>query len=126
VFRNRPVSLALVGLFVWVTACSTYTQIELQDVGNHGKVRVTTTDGDRIDYYHPRVETDSIKGRAGADSDLVYAIPLERVVVIEEGGSAPGKTIGLVVGIIFGAGVLAFLGYWAGCSASDTCLAIGR
>jgi len=46
VFRNRPVSLALVGLFVWVTGCTSWTQIGVSEVADHGKVRVTLTDGE--------------------------------------------------------------------------------
>ena len=44
-FRSCPVSLALVGLFVWVTGCSSYKQIQTADVADHSKVRVTLTGG---------------------------------------------------------------------------------
>jgi len=65
VFRNRFVSLLLVGLFVWVTACSSYRQIEVGEVADHGKVRVTLTDGERETIHEPWVEGDSIRGVRG-------------------------------------------------------------
>ena len=30
--RNRPVSLALVGLFVWITGCTSYKQIDIGEL----------------------------------------------------------------------------------------------
>ena len=45
-YRNRLVSLVLVGLFVWLTGCSTYTQIAPGEVADHGRVRVTRDGGD--------------------------------------------------------------------------------
>ena len=113
-FRNRPISLALAGLFAWATGCSTYTQVAPGDVTDYEKVRVTTRDGLRVDYYDPFVEADSIKGRGIPGSEAVYAMSLDRVTTIEEGGSEPGKTTALVIGIMAGAAILAFLGYWAG------------
>ena len=59
-FRNRPVPLALVGLFVWVTACTSYKQIQPADVADYGKVRVTFADGERVVLEDVTVEGDSI------------------------------------------------------------------
>ena len=75
--RSRSVSLALTCLFVWVTACSSYKQIQVADVADHKKVRVTTTDGQRETIDHPRVESDSIKGK---DSE---SLPLAEVSEVE-------------------------------------------
>ena len=60
-FRNRPVALALAGLFVWLTACTSYKQIEVGEVSHHAKVRVTFTDGERETLRDPWVDGDSIK-----------------------------------------------------------------
>ena len=120
--RNRTVSLAVVGLLVWVTACTSYRQIEIGEVADHDKVRITTTDGEALDYYDPRVEADSIKGRGHKDGEMLFALPLNRVSEVEVGGDEPAKTAMLVIGVIGGAALLAFLGYWIGCSASDSCL----
>ena len=79
--RSRPVSLALVGLFVCVTACSTYTQIEIGEVSDHHQVRVTTTDGERETIRDPRVEAESIVG------DKARAIPLDQVIELEAVGT---------------------------------------
>jgi hypothetical protein len=45
VYHRRAVSLALVGLLVWVTGCYNYTPIGPSQVGYYGKVRVSTIDG---------------------------------------------------------------------------------
>ena len=108
--RSRPVSLALVGLFVWVTACTSSKQIQLGEVADHGKVRVTTTDGERETVHDPRVEADSIKGRGkmvgGGSRDRVrvpIAIPLDQVVDLEAVGTDEIGTVLTVVGVFVGA-----------------------
>ena len=107
--RSRPVSLALVGLFVWVTACTSSKQIQLGEVADHGKVRVTTTDGERETVHDPRVEADSIKGRGkmvgGGSRDRVrvpIAIPLDQVVDLEAVGTDEIGTVLTVVGVFVG------------------------
>ena len=89
-FRSRPVSLALVALFVWMTACSSYKQIELNEVADYGKVRVTLTGGERENVADPRVETDSIKGKDAA------AIPLDQVAEVEAKEKDLASTLVLV------------------------------
>ena len=76
-YRSRPVSLALVGLFIWLTGCTSYKQIQLSEVSDYGKVRVTRTDGERETFSDPRVEADSIKGKDSA------AISLDQVAEVE-------------------------------------------
>ena len=120
-FCSRPVSLALVGLFVWVTACSSYTQIELGEVADHNHIRVTTTDGEQRDLYHPVVEADSIKGQLidrdpgsyiGPDP---YARPLDEIATFERAHGDAGKTAGaaaltvvVVAGVLVGLVALSF------------------
>ena len=89
-FRNQALSLALVGLFIWVTACTSYKQIELGEVGDYGKVRVTLTDGERGTVADPRVEADSIKGKDSA------AIPLDQVAEVEAKKKDVASTLVLV------------------------------
>jgi hypothetical protein len=50
--------LALVGLFVWVTACTSYKQIEIGEAADHGEVWVTFADGERIVLQEVTVEGD--------------------------------------------------------------------
>ena len=76
-FRNRPVSLALIGLFVWVSACYTYTPIEPSEVAYYGKVRVWTIDGEREVISDPRVEADSLKGKDASAISLFQVAELE-------------------------------------------------
>jgi hypothetical protein len=91
VFRSRPVSLALVGLFVWVTGCSTHTQIGIDEIADHGKVRVTLIDGERETIHDPWVEGDSIR------SEDAEAIPLGHVTGVDAVGTNEVGTV-LVVG----------------------------
>ena len=90
VSRSRLVSLALGGLFVCVTGCQSYKQIELSEVADHGKVRVTLTDGERETVADPRVEADSIKGKDSA------AIPLNQVAEVEAKMKDVASTLVLV------------------------------
>jgi hypothetical protein len=120
--RSRGVSLLLVGLFLCVTACTTYTQIEVGEVADHGKVQVTTIDGAKHKFYEPAVEADSIRGRIkesariGGDrwSDSVVVIPLENVAEIAVVGTDEVATVILIV-VLFG-GIAA-----TAVAASNTC-----
>jgi len=114
VIRNRSVSLALVGLFAWATACTSYRQIEFDEVADHGKVRVTRVGGDRQTFYEPWLEADSIKGRARRGAAL--AVPLQRVLELEAVGTDEVGTVILIV-VLFG-GVAA-----TAVAASSTCWA---
>ena len=117
-FRNRFVSLALVGLFVWVTACSTYTQIGIGDVADHGKVRVTKTDGERETIKDPRVEVDSIKGLVEKAGYLrPRAIPMDEVAALEAVGTDEAGTVFTVLGVFLGIVVVA---YAVSCAVTDT------
>lgn len=89
-YHSRPVSLALVGLFIWVTGCTSYKQIQLSELSDYGKVRVTRADGERATFSDPRVEADSIKGKESA------AIPLDQVVEVEAKKKDLASTLVLV------------------------------
>ena len=104
-FRSRPVSLTLVGLFVWVTACSSYSQIELGEVADHGKVRVTLTDGERETIHDPSVVTDTIRGHVKSRyereySDPIVVIPLDQVSTLEAVGTNEVGTVLVIVGVV--------------------------
>jgi hypothetical protein len=91
---------------LFLTACSTYTQIQPGEVADHGKVQVTTIDGEKHNVYDPAVEADSIRGRIkesariGGDrwSDSVVVIPLESVREIAVAGTNEVATPLLVIG----------------------------
>jgi hypothetical protein len=106
-YRARSDSLALVALFVWLTACTSATQIGVGEVSDHGKMRVTTTDGEKHDFFHTVVEADSIKGQLRKQpaspyyDEPVYAISLDQVSKIERFPADAAKTVGLVLGIVF-------------------------
>jgi hypothetical protein len=115
VFRSRPVSLALVGLFVWVTACTSYKQIEVGEVSHHGKVRVTLTDGERETLRDPWVDGDSIKaytsesvGNLGPQQRVtdILAIPLDQVAELGAVSTDEVGTVFTVLGILVVAGAL--------------------
>jgi len=109
-YRNRPVSLALVGLFVWVTACTSYKQIGVGEVADHGTVRVTFTDGERETLHDPWVEGDSIKARTGETvGDLgalarvdytTVAFPLDQVAELGAVGTDEVGSVFTVLGVL--------------------------
>lgn len=92
--RSRPVSLALVGLFVWLAGCATYTQIELSDISNHDVVRVTTTTGERRTYSFPRVEAERVVG------ENERFTPVAQVAALEAVGTDEVATFALVAGVL--------------------------
>ena len=89
-YRSRAASLTLIGLFIWVTGCTSYKQIQLSEVADYGKVRVTQIDGERETFSEPRVEADSIKGKD------VAAIPLHQVAEVEAKKKDLASTLVLV------------------------------
>ena len=116
-FRSRPVSLALVGLFVWVTGCHSYKQIELAEMADCGKVRVTLTDGSQIIQTDVTVEGDSIHYWQKAEPPAKYeamrvASPLDQVEAVElvQPGIGPSVIYAAVFGFLFGAGIFCVAG----------------
>jgi hypothetical protein len=97
VFRNRAVSLALVGLFLWLTACTSYKQIERAQVPDHGSVRVTLADGERETLDRPWLTADSIKGYRHIET---LSIPLDQVELVEASSISAGRTILLATGVL--------------------------
>ena len=109
--KSRPVSLALVGLFLWLTACTSSKQIEVGEVSHHAKVRVTFTDGERETLDNPWVDGDSIKAYTSesvgkplgihqqrvTDTVAFPVSEVESVVVRESDGAA---TAGLILAIV--------------------------
>lgn len=91
--RCRPVYLALLGLLLWTTACTSYSAIGVREVADHGKVRVTTMDGERRTIHDPRVEADSIKSRDAT------AIPLDQVSTLENVSINVVGTIFTLIGV---------------------------
>ena len=112
--RSRPVSLALVGLFVWVTACASYTQIQLSDISNHDVVRVTTTTGERRTYTLPRVEAERVVGQNERST------PVAQVASLEAVGTDEVATLALAAGVVL-VGAAIGLAIWA---ASDPCFGL--
>ena len=111
---SRTVSLALVGLFVWVTGCTSYKQIEIGEVADYDHVRVTMTDGERQDLYGAVVEADSIRGRENREarqyySDLVLIIPLDQVSAIESAHGDAAKFAGMTLLVLAGIGAVGFV-----------------
>jgi len=103
--------LALVGLFIWVTACTSYKQIQLGEIADYGKVRVTTTIGERQTIREPRVEADSIRGKDA------YAIPLDQIAEFEAVSTDEVGTVFTVLGVVVLAGAVVF--YFVVCTEED-------
>ena len=109
--RSRAVSLTLVGLFAVSVACSSYRPVELSDVPNHEKVRLTMEDGGTAEYYQPTIEGDSIRGLSSREGETTYSVALDRVAAIEEGGTEPAKTFFLGLGLVAGGIVVGAVAY---------------
>ena len=124
--RSRPVSLALVGLFVWLTGCTSYRQIELAQVADYGKVRVTFADGERVVVPQDAFVADSLyvwkEAKPGAHYGKVQVwYPLEQVTLVEARHGDAAKTVGLVLLVLGGMVAVVAIG----CAASECDFGIG-
>jgi len=116
--RCRPVSLLLVGLFLWSSACTKWVPLEppyTPSQTEYGKLRITNERGVPVELKEPRLESDSVWGTMVESywerGDLKHrssrvAIPMESVQKIEKRGGDGVATIGLVVGIVGGLGLI--------------------
>jgi hypothetical protein len=104
VFRNRPVALLLTGLSLWQAGCTSYRQISIAEVPDHGKIRVTLRDGGRQVLRDPTVDADSLRGRdersLANGMFRVVAIPLDHVTEVEGTRTNVGATVALTTGIV--------------------------
>lgn len=122
--RNRPVSLALVGLFLWLTGCTSYRQVGPVEVADYGKARVTLADGSQFVVAHPQIQADSLVGfvaeswsakRKAYSEDVRVA--LDQIETLEASHTSASKTAGLVVGLFVGVLLIGSLIY----AATDPC-----
>jgi len=97
--RSRPASLALVGLFLWVSACTSYKHVDPPFAG-HKTIRVTKTDGSDWNLSQPRLEADSLIGKL--DHGGWVAIPIDQVADTWVGGTNEEGTIGVIVLVFAG------------------------
>ena len=111
-----------------MTGCSSYRQIEIGEVADHGKVRVTLTDGERETLHDPYVEADSITGlvkvttdahagRLGPQSnvDSEVSIPLDQVSELAVGSN----TVVPVLALVGALGVFIVLAAVVNCAGDD-------
>lgn len=82
----------LVGLIVWLAACTSYKRIGLDELADHEQVRVTKTDETYEIIVMPYVDTDSIKGQDSA------SIPLDQVADVRAKKKDTASTV-LLVGV---------------------------
>jgi hypothetical protein len=100
-----------------VSACASYSQIELGDVSGHDRVRVTLADGQRETLLDPVVTEDAISGREdqarrSRDPVVPLVIPLEQVSKLESVDKNTGKTVAAVMGgIVAGLLILTIVVY---------------
>jgi len=126
VIRNRPVSLALVGLFVWVTACTSYRQIEVAEVADYDLIELTTTSGEEVKIHRATVEQDSLRGQiqeAGRIGGPVWgdtiAIPLSQVETVRVIEADTGGTVAVLVLVPVGMLAIAAMAYGIACSGNS-------
>lgn len=93
--------VALVGMAAWLTACTSYRQIDdLSLAGPDDVIRVSTVDGRTRDFHDPRIEADSLKGRLGSQGTVTYSIPLDQVDRVEVRETDVGATVALTLLIV--------------------------
>jgi len=104
--RSRYVSLALVGLFLWGTACTRYQEVGLPAVVAYDEVRVTTKDRDKTLLFAPSVEGDELRGYSSRDAianEEQRAIPIDAVARIE---ARQDDTVGTAALALLGLGLV--------------------
>ena len=80
-----------------MTACTSYKQIGIVEIANHGAVRVTTIDGERETLDRPWLAADSIKGYSHLET---LSIPSDQVEVVEARSISVGRTVLLATGVL--------------------------
>ena len=120
-FRNRAVSLALAGLFVWVTACTKWVPLEppySPSLEEYGKLRITNERGVPVVFREPLLQGDSVRGTVVTSywergdlkhTEATAAIPMDSVRKIEKRGTDIAATAAaiLIPGLILGVAVAA-------------------
>ncbi len=125
-YRSRPVSLGLVGLFLWSSACTKWVPLEPpypQWLEEYGKLQITNERGVPVVFREPQLKGDSVWGTVVTShwehgdlkhSERVAAIPVESVQKIEKRGSDAATTITLWVGVGLLAGLIGAAGMSGG------------
>ena len=107
--RSRNASIVLVSLLLSGTACTSYKQIEITEVGAYDEIQVIQKSGSKGTLLHPSVELDSLRGHP-RDYPTPVSIPLDQVDEVQAKVAAPGKTAGLVAGTAVFVGLAVLLG----------------
>ena len=102
--RSRPASLALVGIFLCGTACTSYKQIEPGSIGSNDIVLVILADETELRIGQSTLEADTLRGTqyyefGRATRTKTVAIPLDQVAEFQQREFDPFETAGLVIGI---------------------------
>jgi len=123
-FLLKPLVYLLVFGLLGCTSTK-WTALEPQAAQGPSKLlRVTLTDGERIELRDALVTEESVSGMKGYRSannrGLPFTVPLDQVQSIEYGDlkTSAGETVGLIIGVILGARVLAGIVFAAGYQAS--------
>ena len=104
---KRATSAALLQVLslVWLTGCTAYTPIDVSEIGNHDRVRVTLTDGNRRDVYDPVLQDDTIRGlvqtgrSASGTQEAPWSVELDRVREVEGSVNSNTGSLFFVLGI---------------------------
>jgi len=116
---RRPIACLL--LPCYLAACTSWQTQELapeQVLAQEqpDQVRVTLSDGQRLELRYPAVHGDTLTGMREARQ---VAVPLERVSRLELREADGGKTLLLVGGVMLGTVIAAGAAFAIGCAASD-------
>jgi hypothetical protein len=105
--QGRPVSFVFAGFIVLMTGCTSYQRIEVEQVPNFDRVRVTTTDLDRKQLIEPSLKVDSLRGYLSDEDRTVgreWATPIDLVSEVE---AKQANTVGTVSLVALGVGLAA-------------------
>ena len=120
--RSVVIPLALVsflsGCHRWVSVES--SPREFIDTEEPGKVRVTTSDGEQVEFESPRVEGDSlVVGGSSVGETPRSTMSLDDIAAMEKRAFDVGATVVMSFGILVGAVLAAGLVALAACDNDD-------
>jgi hypothetical protein len=113
--RRRP-GIACLLLLAYLPACTSWevgtpTPAQFVEAEHPKAVRVTRSDGTRMEFRTPKVQGDSLVGTAGEDTTRQVSLPLSDVRSVDVKRVSAWKTtlavVGGAVGVMIGVAIVA-------------------
>lgn len=97
-YCSKATLLALVGLFLWLAACTGYRPAPTWTGAEYERVRVTKTDGTHVEIREAQFTADGIEGWSHYRDEFRVCVPQQEVSKVEEAFTDPDKTGQAVLG----------------------------